>query len=495
MAFIALLIFASSAYAQDYSIYSGKPHDFKQEEKIDFEFYNGTYNICENEKKNIPVLVVNRGAQSRYSMNAFGTNWIRLNVQEFSLPQGQNGIVLLELSPSKDSEGHYIITASAASGGSRKDLGLDVSVEKCYSLELKLEAEDEKTCGGAKKQYRGQIINDGRQAIDAELKASGPNWISLDSNEFSVDPKSMREFRLSADIPPNAKGIFNVAVSATAKNAPWVNAEEKMPIEAVPKYDCYKADILAMTKIPNHYSHEYVPVKIVNSGIKQAEYGISLEAPEWISAEPAKIALNPGELGNVNLNINPGANVNEGTYAIKLHARQNDNTYSKGMEIALSRGRLLKGLKSFFDFYRYYIYAALLATAVLLVFSRKISSSIKTSYRNYKIKRSRLNALKEARKARELKRKLKELQPTDKAEPKTNDIKKYSRIRIFLMLLTALSGLLFSVYQFDFPVSKEFAKGNYAYLIAGILISAFIIFLIEFYRPLFRLLKNLKKRK
>ena len=66
LSLIVFLFLISFAYAQDFSLLSGKFHDFeKREEKIDFEFYNKTYSICENEKKAIPILVTNKANSDR----------------------------------------------------------------------------------------------------------------------------------------------------------------------------------------------------------------------------------------------------------------------------------------------------------------------------------------------------------------------------------------------------------------------------------------------
>ena len=57
----------------------------------------------------------------------------------------------------------------------------------------------------------------------------------------------------------------------------------------MPQYDCYKADIIAYAKIINDYSHIYIPIKIRNSGTKQATYDVSLDAPNWADIEPKEI--------------------------------------------------------------------------------------------------------------------------------------------------------------------------------------------------------------
>ncbi|MBI2653432.1 hypothetical protein HYX02_01335 [Candidatus Woesearchaeota archaeon] len=481
--FLIFLFLISSAYAQNFDLFSGKFYELKEgEERIEFESFNGTYDICENEKKAIPILIVNNDAvDNKFVLDAFGVSWINLNVKEFLLSKKQRGIIFLQLAPVLDVEGKYAIKISTlSSANSRKDLILDVNVEKCYSLKLELEKEYDKACGGIKKQYRGEVINNGKNKVDVELNVNGPNWISVNKNAFSVDVNNKQEFELNADIPANAKGVFNVVVNAVAKNFPSIKSEKNLRLEVVSKYDCYKADVIADSRIKNDYSNVYIPIKVRNSGIEKAEYEISLEAPSWISVEPKKLAVNPEQIGNMNLNINPDDEVAEGVYGVKIHAKFEDITYTKNIEVVLGKKQYLKNAKLFLNFYKYYLYITVIALAALFIFRRQISTSIKKSYKDYRHRKTRLKALEAARKARQIKSK-KEAKAIEKAEFGVKKVNKYRRK--WILFLTGLVGVIlilsFSIYQFNFPVSKEFVKAYYTYFIAGVVISFFIIFMIE----------------
>ncbi len=407
--FVFLLCLTSLAYAQDFALFSGKFYDFKGgEEKIRLEPYNGTYSICENDKKEIPILFANKDSKNNntYTLESAGASWARLSSNEFSLPKGQSGIVFLSLSPAQGSSGKYDVWISALSslGSVRKSLKLDINVEKCSSIKLELEKLEDTACGGETKQYAGEIINDGKLESSVELMVNGPSWISADEYVFSVAPGNKKQFELKGDVPPSARGTFEVLVTATIKST-QASLEKSMKIEAVPKYDCYRADIISDEKIRNYYSDDYVPIKIRNSGIKQAGYGLSLEAPGWISVEPNKIVVNPGQSGNFNLHINPNETTPEGDYPIKINIQFEDISYPQDINIILRKGSSFsKELKSFFVFYQYYAYAAIIAAAILFFSARGISSKIKTMRRNHKIKKSRLRVLEAARKARQEKR-------------------------------------------------------------------------------------------
>jgi len=412
-ALLALFCLANFVYAQDYSLHSGKFHSLKErEENIEFEFYNAAYDICENEKKAIPIMVVNKGAdEGKYSLSAFGASWAELTAKEFSLPKKQSGVVFLNLNPRENSNGRYHVNVNALSsiGNARKGLNLEINVEKCYALDLELEKREDKICAGVAKAYLGEITNYGKGKNNVSLTVKGPNWLNADKSFFAIDSYNKQKFELNADVPLNARGIFNALVTASAKNAPSIKSEKNLRMEVLPKYDCYKADVITAAKITNDYSNAYIPIKIWNTGIRQASYEASLEAPEWITMEPKRLAINPEQFGNLNLNINPAHNVSQGNYPIKIHIKFEDISYSKNIEVVLSKRQFLEKIKLFFIFYQYYIYTALAAIIILFFSGRIIANKIKTAYKGYKTKRARLKALEAARKARMKKHAKKEI--------------------------------------------------------------------------------------
>jgi len=339
------------------------------------------------------------------------------------------------------------------------------------AFNLNIEQEEDLVCGGVKKQYRGEITNDGNQRSSVHLTVRGPNWANLDKNVFPISADSSEEFVLNTNIPAHAKGFFDVVVSATIGSVPPIKLEKNLRMEVVPTYDCYKANIIADEKIINYYSNVDFPIKIINVGVKQADYEINLEGPNWISIEPKELSVNPRQSANLSLNINPDAEVSSRTYPIKINLKlDNGIVYSKNVEIVLIKAPIIKELKSSPVFYQYYIYAVLLIILVLLIFRLRTSGKMKRSHRKSR-----------------------------KSKYKSKRIKKHRAWILFLIGLIIIASLIFfSIYKYDFPVSKTFIRTYYGHFLAGILISLFIIFLIEFYKPLFKLLRNIdrsKKRK
>jgi len=369
--FAIFLYLISFVYAQDFALFSGGFYEPKDvEEKIEFEYYNGTYGICESEQKTIPILVVNNDENgNKYSLNAAGADWIALNANEFPLAGKQSGVVLLNLNPGENTSGRYNIKISGLSfaGDTSSDLSLDVNVKKCYSFGMELEKESDKVCGGINKQYKGEITNNAEEKIGVELTANGPNWVSIDKNSFSVAANDKHEFKVNAEIPANAKGIFDVVISAAITNFPSVKKEKILKLDVVPEHDCYKADISTDEKIANYYSNSYATVKIRNSGIKTAVYEIEFEAPGWIGINSKRITLYPEQTAKFNININPATEIPEGTYPVKISLNFEDNVYSKNIDVFLTReNEFLNGVKSFFAFYKFYLISGILISLFVI---------------------------------------------------------------------------------------------------------------------------------
>lgn len=398
---IVFLILVNLSNAQDFSVYSGNFYEHKEgQENISFQSYNGTYSICENEDKAIPILVINKDGKTdnEYSLDIFGASWASLNANKFSLKKKKSGVVFVKLSPQENTSGKYriIVGVLSANGNLRKEISLNVNVEKCFSIDLQLEREYDKICGGTKKEYIGEIINNGVKKIDVAVNMQGPAWANSGENNFSVKPYSKKQFDLRIDVPENERGAFDVFVSSMIKSSS-IKSEKHLKLDVVPKYDCYKAEVISKEKIKNYYTISYIPIKIKNEGIKKAEYNMSFEGPKWINIEPSQLALNSGQQGNVNLILNPSLNVSEGAHQIKINVRYGDAVYSRNIEIVLAKDKL-KDLKHFFVFYKYHILAAFLSLLIILLTIFK--NKIKKSYRNYRIRKARLKALKKARESR-----------------------------------------------------------------------------------------------
>ena len=501
----------------DYDLEQGNVLE-KAEESIKFLQHDGSYLICKNERENskkefsgvhkdklyeqqklIPILITNNeNFGNRYRLFLDAPEWALLNVNNAMLDAKKSGIFLINLD-TMDVEGEFSFKLSAISelGKVQRKKNIDVSVEDCYALELELEKEKDVICGGEDKTYSILVKNPLALTRNVKLELGAPEWASLENVSF-VDLKSGEKKIATLSLSPedDVSGSFSVNVFAIIENKSKLANEIK--IDVVPKWECYKAEIDAKTSINNFYNEDFFFAKVKNNGIKKISYSVNLEGVSWVSASPKTLELNPGQTGNLNLNVNPGKDVEPGTYGVKIILESDDMLYSKNVGIVLKKeNEFTKRLKEGIRFYQYYIYLSVLLIILIIIFIKPISRS----YNKYKVRRVRLRALKLAmEKRKEEKRKEKELEEKGKEakEEKARKRETGKKFKIFfkkykiwiyvlILLLIAALGIilghyykLFNAKYLHIYITNLFYGYQYYILTGvGIAVALFLLFLIN----------------
>ena len=412
----------------DYSLQQGQVVE-EIGESIGFLQQDGIYSLCKDGRKSIPVLITNNeNFQNKYKLFLDAPEWAGLNTYSVSLGAKKSGVFLINLDLA-DVEGEFDFKLDAVSelGKVQRKNNIEVNVQDCYALEIDLKGEDT-VCGGEERSYDVSIKNPVDFGKNIKLFLDAPEWASF-GNNTSLYLKSEKEKDAILNINPNEEisGNFLVKVSALVENK--ATFEDQINIEVIPKFSCYKADISTRTSITNFYSKEFYPAKIRNDGIKETNYDVGLEGPSWVRATPKTFELNPGQTGNLNLIVNPGNDIEPGTYGLKINLESNDIIYSKNVDIVLKEeNRFVKELKADIMFYKYYIYLLILIIIFIIISVKqiiRIKNKIKKDYEKHKVKEERLRALKLARKEREEEKgKKKELEEKEKEEERKKELEK-----------------------------------------------------------------------
>lgn len=464
----------------DYSISLGEAQDFKEEIKsVSFTENENGYEICEETKKVIPILIENKENYGNvYDINFVGEDWSNLNAAQFELEGKQQGILLLTLEPPKGSEGTYKLRLNTITrlGQLEKSTGIDVKVDKCHDLSLNIEKERDQICGGEEKEYNIEIKNNGRFTENIDLNFEGPNFASFEGNvSFKLDSNEQKIIKLQVNPDTTDSGNYNIKVIASNGKA---KIEDTINLDITKRYNCYKSDIEFKTTIKNKYDHEVFLLPITNNGIRKANYKISLEGPSWASVTPTELELNPNQRGNVNLEINPRENISEGTYNILIKAESNNEVYSKIIDVKLKKENpLLKSIKATTTFYRYYIYLFI----VLIIVAKIIWMPIKKRVEKLKEKREKQKALKKSREE-EKRKKIEE-----KGKKQINNKLKFLNNTYFRLtaLISIVLIILFSVYGRNlFSYAKNFTILYLSYFIVGIIVLIILILIVRFYKPI-----------
>ncbi len=526
----------------DYSLVPGNVLD-EANESIKFLQHDEFYSICKDEQKIIPILITNsENFENRYKLFLDAPEWAALNVDDVRLDAKKFGIFLINLDTT-DIEGEFDFKLNAISelGKVQRKKSIEVNVEECYALEIDLEKEKDIICGGEDKSYEVIIKNSGTLRQNINLEVNGSDWVRFEekvtqkkakedtlnasenrSTDFEIEtistlftkkvlqlnPDEEKIVNLNVKPADNTSGNFEIIVHATPDNKTEFRSSAIMNVDVIEKLTCYKADISTKTSVSNFYNEDFFFAKVKNNGIKKAVYDVNLEGVAWVSVSPKTLELNPGQTGNLNLNVNPSENVEPGTYGIKIILESNDAEYSKNVDIILKQeSESMKKLKEGINLYQYYIYLAILIIILLFIFRKKIyeiKGKAKRRYEQYsKVKRARLEALRLARKKREEEEeKKRELEEKKKEKARKKVVKKkfkisLKKIWIYVILLIAIGiflghqNKLFNAKYLHIYI-KNFFIGYLYFILVGIGVVVVLFLLLLFYTYLN---KRKKKRK
>jgi uncharacterized membrane protein/Na+-transporting methylmalonyl-CoA/oxaloacetate decarboxylase gamma subunit len=433
----------------DYSLEQGKVVE-RVEESLSFLQHDGSYSLCKDEQKSIPILITNNeNFGNRYKLFLDAPEWAKLNTGSVSLAAKKSGIFLINLDKT-DAEGKFNFKLDAISelGKVQRKKNIEVDVGECYALGVELEKEKDVICGGEDKSYDVILKNAGTLGQNVNIAVDGPDWagfentalqskfrdkdnvaLNLSDNEsessetepkltlsgkkvLQLNPGEEKTARLNVNPPEDISGHFEIIVHATPDNKTEFRSSDTINVNVMEKLACYQADIITKISVTNFYNEDFFFAKVKNDGIKKAAYDVSLEGVSWVSVDPTTLELNPGQTGNLNLNVDPGTDVEPGNYDIKINLESNDGVYSKNVDIILKKeSELVKKLKAGVKFYQYYLYLSILLIILIILLIRpiiRIKNKTQKSYEHYKVKRERLRALKLARKEREEERKKEE---------------------------------------------------------------------------------------
>ncbi|MAE42641.1 hypothetical protein CMO93_02630 [Candidatus Woesearchaeota archaeon] len=448
----------------DYSLDHGKIVD-DVKESVDYSQHEGSYSLCSDEQKSIPILITNNeNFENSFNLFLDAPGWAKLNAGSASLGAKSSGIFLIDFDTT-DVNGDFNLKLAAISklGKVQRKKSIGVSVDECYALEVELEKEQDMVCGGENKRYAVIVKNSGTLRQDVELEVEGADWagfgnkiletkdendveLSESNNESKIvdnEPESMfngnTAFELNSDEektaelnlnpPDELSGNFIIKVHAVPDNKAELRSSDAINIDVVDKLTCYQSNINAKSSVTNIYKEDLFFAKVTNDGIKKITYAVSLEGPSWVSVSPQTLELNPGQIGNLNLNINPLEDTDPGNYGVKINLEGEGALYSENINIKLRKEtELEKNLKSAVKENKYYIYLLIFIIILLVIFRKriiKVKNRVTDRYKKYKIRQERKRNLRLARQERqEEKKKQRELEEKKKQELRKKELEK-----------------------------------------------------------------------
>ena len=390
----------------DYSLEQGQVVE-EIEEQINYVQHDATYELCTNEQQSIPILITNEeDFENRYRLFLDAPEWAKLNVNDVSLDTKKSGIFFINFD-TIGVLGNFDFKLSTISqlGKVQRKSNLEINVEECFALNVDIEKEDAVVCGGEASSYDVVVENLGTLRQNVDLEIEGPEWAKIENGNLRISSGSDKDVELTVNPPNEVSGNFLITVNAIAEDKTELKFSDSMDVEVIDKVACYRADINTKSTLKNLYDEDFISVKVTNNGIRESDYKISLEGPSWASINPTTLTLNPGQTGNLNLNINPTDDIEPNTYGVMINVESNDVLNSRNVDIELRKeSELVKQIKSTFKAIQYYIYLAIAIIIIILILIKpiiRIKNKIKVRREKYKIKQEKIRALKLEREKRE----------------------------------------------------------------------------------------------
>ena len=450
----------------DYSLEHGDAVEVS--EKVEFNEHDGSYNLCKNEQKAIPILIANNeNFANIYKLKLDAPEWASLNADEVRLNAKKSGVLLINYDTTNiEGEFNFKIDAISRLGEVHRKKSIDANVGECYALDIDIEKDKDVICGGEENAYEVSVKNSGTFGRNIAVGVEGPKWASIGNASFYLESGQEKTLELGINPGNDVSGNFLVEVFSAANNKTGLRFSDAISFDVVSSTVCYEAEIDAKGSVTNLYSREFIYAKIKNNGIRNANYSVSVDGPSWVNVNPKNLELKPWQSGNVNIEINPGSDVEESAFDVKLSVESNGNIYSKDIKANVKKeSEFARKLKSTFMFYQYYIYLFLAILVLAIIFRKRIRKtigSVKKRYEKYKAKREKLAALRAAREEREEKRKeekkIKEEERGEEERKKEESKralkkaprkvpKKFNPLKILIYILLIIAALIFIGHQ------------------------------------------------
>ncbi|MEK6869894.1 MAG: hypothetical protein AABX74_06680, partial [Nanoarchaeota archaeon] len=317
----------------DYSLEEGEVTD--AEDKVEFIAHDGSYELCKNEQKAIPILVTNNeNFANIYKLKMDAPEWASLNADEVRLNAGKSGVVLINYDTTGiDGEFSFKIDAISRLGEVHRKKSIDANVWECYALDIDIDKDKDIVCGGEENSYEVAVENAGTLGRNIAVDVEGPEWAGIGNASFYLESGEEKALKLEINPENDVSGNFLVNVFSAANNKTGLRFSDAISFDAVSSAACYQAEIGAKESVTNFYSRDFIYAKVKNNGIRNANYSVSVDGPSWISANPKNLELKPSQSGNVNLEVNPGSDVEEGVFDVKLSVESNGQVYSRDIKV------------------------------------------------------------------------------------------------------------------------------------------------------------------
>ena len=306
-----------------------------------FSVEKNFYETCENQKVTIPVTLKNIGTQENtYSIKLTAPAWVSADQKSLKISPGQEKIFNLIVQPPLQTAGNSTITLDFLSekGSISQKLNLDLNVGSCYGSTLSLERKEDTICNGMSNAYSITIKNTGKFSNDFLLVLEAPAWVTLNKNQFTLNPNEEGSALLTAspsnDVPP---ATYTISVKSLDSNK--LEVKDSLSLTTVSQEQCYQPSVVLENNqitVPQETPATSL-FTIENKGLLPADYLVELSgtAASFCLINPSTISLESGKAQTLYLYIFPPTDTQPGNYTLTLTARLKDSAISSRKELII----------------------------------------------------------------------------------------------------------------------------------------------------------------
>ncbi|MBW2989539.1 hypothetical protein KY358_04440 [Candidatus Woesearchaeota archaeon] len=370
---VMLLILALPYVSAGIKVRLGQPYaNIGDVSDIVFKAHPDYYDICALDETIIPVLIENRNEFPDLFTFSADEAYVDVPVKNAFLKSGKGAILPLRIRPTIDSISNttFILDIITKEEAIRRSVVIKLNIKKCYLFDLRIEEGKRELCGSDIGTYTLVLENNGESRDAFTLAFDVPGWvdIALENKTLILGGRETREIELEANPPSDEKGSFVLGAEAVSGRSKAV-IQDSIDVTVFPEHECYNTAISAENMGIGYFGRN-IPVKVSNRGIKDADYSLSIEGPDWHSLSQSEFSLKDGEGKTVNLALYPDEDTAEGEYAITINAIEGTHEFKKEISVKLRREEAFFGALGFYlNYIRYYLWMALAIILIILAFA------------------------------------------------------------------------------------------------------------------------------
>ena len=231
------------------------------------------------------------GHEESYALAIKPADWVTMSSDFVSLAPGQTAQLAIWITPSCDATEvqRFELSVRALKSGYEAILPFFLDLRSCYPYKLGIP--NMSLCNHELALFELELANSATNSNIFALTLSGPDWLSLTPANASLAGNSKVSFVLTANAseaePGSYTGLLEIDV---ARGQP-----SKQGFEIVVER-CHGLDLELPKKVQIIAGQlESIPVSLLNSGSRSANYTLTLEAADWFKLSKKSVSVAPGE--------------------------------------------------------------------------------------------------------------------------------------------------------------------------------------------------------